>query len=294
MFVDSSSRASLDAALLASVDAQVIDIETHKALIERVRHDAALRAVLDGAHAALRATNNHTDFNETIHMLGDIVRNIAQNDDDDFANAPVQLDEQLLLDARRVDEAVTRAALDVYTQTRDIADLIDTLVRVCAVHDAPAVANRRRVLCDQAMLARGDLSFLVLSDDELSARIAAAELRRQQQRASFAAWFAGSNVSCPFAVVDVPNTHARVPIVDNDDDDDNQDDDDNVSNSEFRQLLVLRGADATAQAELTQSYVNERNAANSVNLQFMHSPSLLSFEENRFLAAPAITRVGTY
>lgn len=285
MFVDSSSRSSLNAALMASVDAQVIDAETHKALIERVRRDAALRSVLAGAHAALRATNNHTDFNETIHMLGDIVRNVADENDDVFANAPPQLDEQLLLDARRVDEAVTRAALDVFAQTRDIPDLIDTLVRVCAVHDAPVVANRRRVLCDQAMLARGDLSFLVLSDDELSARIAAAEQRRQQQRASFAAWFAGANVSCPFAVVDVPNidVNARVPLVDNDDNDDNDDD---ASNSEFRQLLVLRGADATGQAELTQTYDNERKAANSANLQFMHSPSLLSFEENRFLARP--------
>jgi hypothetical protein len=285
MFVDSSSRSSLNAALMASVDAQVIDVETHKALIERVRHDAALRSVLDGAHAALRATNNHTDFNETIHMLGDIVRNIADENDDEFANAPAQLDEQLLLDARRVDEAVTRAALDVFAQTRDMADLIDTLVRVCAVHDAPAVANRRRVLCDQAMLARGDLSFLVLSDDELSVRIATAEQRRQQQRSSFAAWFAGANVSCPFAVVDVTNTdvNSRVPLVDNDDDDN---DDDDASNSEFRQLLVLRGADATGQAELTQTYDNERKAANSANLQFMHSPSLLSFEENRFLARP--------
>jgi hypothetical protein len=149
MFIDSSRPDDVfTSALMYCVIDRVIDSDAYRMLNDRAARDATLHAVLSGAHAALCATNNHTDFRETVTMLCELLRADA-----DAEVPPPQLDAELLADARRIDAELTRAALAVFAQTDDLPDLIDTLVRVCAVHDAPVVANRRRVLADQAMLA---------------------------------------------------------------------------------------------------------------------------------------------
>ncbi len=161
------------------------------------RRDSTILSVLRGAQSALFTTHDVSEFADTLALL--------LSDADADADLPSFVDAALVSDARAFDAELTDVALRVFAATGDADDLLDTLLRICVVHDAPATQLKRQLAREQAMLDRGDLSFLCLTDAELSARIAAAAQSRDTRRRAFASWSAGApNAINPFPVVSAP------------------------------------------------------------------------------------------
>jgi hypothetical protein len=109
MFIQSGRDNVVDYAhaLIHCVVENVIDNDTLTLLNERAKRDSALHALLNGAFAAFCATNNHTDFRETVAMLGELVRGGGGDEEGDvFANAPAHSSMRTAVvdDARRADE----------------------------------------------------------------------------------------------------------------------------------------------------------------------------------------------
>jgi hypothetical protein len=87
----------------------------------------------------------------------------------------------------------------------------------------------------------------------------------------------------------IQTANARVPLVDNDDNDDNADDASRLGlpTTACAARCGWRLGKPAVDGKLLHDYEDARYARhNRRHLQFMHSPSLLSFEENRFLARP--------
>lgn len=245
----------------ASSCAVAVSAADRAALKSLCRRDATIVSVLRGAQSALFTTHDVREFADTLAML---VSDAAVD------AVPSFVDAALVAEARAFDAELTDAALRVFDATGDADDLLDTLLRICVVHDSAGAQLKRQLAREQAMLDRGDLSFLCLSDAELSARIAASAQSRAARRSAFASWSAGAlNAINPFPI-DAPAAASHAPSA--------------VAPPPPPPpdiVTKLRSLSEQPYTELAALYASEPGT-------YHHGQHHLSFEEQRFLVkAPA-------